>query len=185
MDEALRPPKNQGCAPCGRGRLGSPKMRSCHRCPSGAAAGFGKNKPQMDKLAFLELFPWSWWGSRDLFVSPFPNREFHPSGIHSPLCAHPQVAIKSIRKDKIKDEQDLVHIRREIEIMSSLNHPHIIAVHEGEASSPFPFPAASKIRALGTGWVPGRGSWGGVLARLGGLFLFGPDGWGFGPVWPG
>ncbi|XP_062450988.1 NUAK family SNF1-like kinase 2 [Rhea pennata] len=40
------------------------------------------------------------------------------------------VAIKSIRKDKIKDEQDLVHIRREIEIMSSLNHPHIIAVHE-------------------------------------------------------
>ncbi|NXS34182.1 NUAK2 kinase, partial [Pomatostomus ruficeps] len=40
------------------------------------------------------------------------------------------VAIKSIRKDRIKDEQDLVHIRREIEIMSSLNHPHIIAVHE-------------------------------------------------------
>ncbi|NXP49954.1 NUAK2 kinase, partial [Heliornis fulica] len=40
------------------------------------------------------------------------------------------VAIKSIRKDKIKDEQDLVHIRREIEIMSSLNHPHIISVHE-------------------------------------------------------
>ncbi|NWI84939.1 NUAK2 kinase, partial [Pitta sordida] len=41
-----------------------------------------------------------------------------------------KVAIKSIRKDKIKDEQDLVHIRREIEIMSSLNHPHIISVHE-------------------------------------------------------
>ncbi|XP_012615250.2 NUAK family SNF1-like kinase 2 [Microcebus murinus] len=40
------------------------------------------------------------------------------------------VAIKSIRKDKIKDEQDLKHIRREIEIMSSLNHPHIIAIHE-------------------------------------------------------
>ncbi|XP_042537947.1 NUAK family SNF1-like kinase 2 [Dipodomys spectabilis] len=40
------------------------------------------------------------------------------------------VAIKSIRKDKIKDEQDLLHIRREIEIMSSLNHPHIIAIHE-------------------------------------------------------
>ncbi|XP_006159308.1 NUAK family SNF1-like kinase 2 isoform X2 [Tupaia chinensis] len=40
------------------------------------------------------------------------------------------VAIKSIRKDKIKDEQDLMHIRREIEIMSSLNHPHIIAIHE-------------------------------------------------------
>uniref|UniRef100_A0A671F1A2 non-specific serine/threonine protein kinase n=1 Tax=Rhinolophus ferrumequinum TaxID=59479 RepID=A0A671F1A2_RHIFE len=41
------------------------------------------------------------------------------------------VAIKSIRKDRIKDEQDLMHIRREIEIMSSLNHPHIIAIHEG------------------------------------------------------
>ncbi|XP_007523197.2 NUAK family SNF1-like kinase 2 [Erinaceus europaeus] len=40
------------------------------------------------------------------------------------------VAIKSIRKDRIKDEQDLLHIRREIEIMSSLNHPHIIAIHE-------------------------------------------------------
>ncbi|XP_019325866.1 PREDICTED: NUAK family SNF1-like kinase 2 [Aptenodytes forsteri] len=46
-----------------------------------------------------------------------------------PVAGRP-VAIKSIRKDKIKDEQDLVHIRREIEIMSSLNHPHIIAVHE-------------------------------------------------------
>ncbi|XP_047439844.1 NUAK family SNF1-like kinase 2 [Mugil cephalus] len=40
------------------------------------------------------------------------------------------VAVKSIRKDKIKDEQDLVHIRREIEIMSSLCHPHIITIYE-------------------------------------------------------
>lgn len=42
-----------------------------------------------------------------------------------------QVAIKSIRKEKIKDEQDMVHIRREIEIMSSLRHPHIISIYEG------------------------------------------------------
>lgn len=42
-----------------------------------------------------------------------------------------KVAIKSIRKEKIKDEQDLVHIRREIEIMSSLCHPHIITIYEG------------------------------------------------------
>ncbi|KAE8615241.1 hypothetical protein XENTR_v10008449 [Xenopus tropicalis] len=42
----------------------------------------------------------------------------------------PKVAIKSIRKDKIRDEQDMVHIRREIEIMSSLNHPHIIRIYE-------------------------------------------------------
>ncbi|XP_041084220.1 NUAK family SNF1-like kinase 2 isoform X1 [Polyodon spathula] len=40
------------------------------------------------------------------------------------------VAIKSIRKEKIKDEQDLIHIRREIEIMSSLSHPHIITIDE-------------------------------------------------------
>ncbi|MGH0171142.1 UNVERIFIED_CONTAM: hypothetical protein FKN15_068366 [Acipenser sinensis] len=40
------------------------------------------------------------------------------------------VAIKLIRKDKIKDEQDMVHIRREIEIMSSLRHPHIISIYE-------------------------------------------------------
>lgn len=40
------------------------------------------------------------------------------------------VAIKSIRKEKIKDEQDLIHIRREIEIMSSLRHPHIITIYE-------------------------------------------------------
>ncbi|XP_043569204.1 NUAK family SNF1-like kinase 1 [Chiloscyllium plagiosum] len=40
------------------------------------------------------------------------------------------VAIKSIRKDRIKDEQDMAHIRREIEIMSSLNHPHIISIYE-------------------------------------------------------
>lgn len=44
-----------------------------------------------------------------------------------------QVAIKSIRKEKIKDEQDLVHIRREIEIMSTLCHPHIITIYEGSS----------------------------------------------------
>ncbi|XP_066529334.1 NUAK family SNF1-like kinase 2 [Hoplias malabaricus] len=40
------------------------------------------------------------------------------------------VAIKSIRKENIKDEQDLIHIRREIEIMSSLNHPYIVSIYE-------------------------------------------------------
>ncbi|XP_068125679.1 NUAK family SNF1-like kinase 2 isoform X2 [Hyperolius riggenbachi] len=40
------------------------------------------------------------------------------------------VAIKSIRKDRIKDEQDMLHIRRETEIMSSLCHPHIISIYE-------------------------------------------------------
>ncbi|KAM4700197.1 NUAK family SNF1-like kinase 2 [Discoglossus pictus] len=41
-----------------------------------------------------------------------------------------EVAIKSIRKDRIKDEQDLLHIRRETEIMSSISHPHIISIYE-------------------------------------------------------
>lgn len=40
------------------------------------------------------------------------------------------VAIKSIKKENIKDEQDLTHIRREIEIMSSLNHPYIVSIYE-------------------------------------------------------
>ena len=43
-----------------------------------------------------------------------------------------QVAIKSIRKSKIDNEQDLVRIRREIENMSSLCHPHIIGIYEGK-----------------------------------------------------
>lgn len=61
---------------------------------------------------------------------PLPNLFLPNLSPHSPAF-YSQVAIKSIRKDKIKDEQDLMHIRREIEIMSSLNHPHIIAIHEG------------------------------------------------------
>ena len=54
-------------------------------------------------------------------------------------CVDFQYAIKSIRKSQIETSQDLARIRREmarirreIEIMSSLNHPHIISVYEGE-----------------------------------------------------
>lgn len=96
------------------------------------------------------------WAAHPLLESPFPKDGGAPplqgAVVSSPgiwvtavcLCVGLQVAIKSIRKDKIKDEQDLVHIRREIEIMSSLNHPHIIAVHEGEPPChPLSFPAAS------------------------------------------
>lgn len=43
-----------------------------------------------------------------------------------------QVAIKYIRKSKIHDEHDLNRIRREIQIMSTLRHPHIINVNEGK-----------------------------------------------------
>lgn len=41
-----------------------------------------------------------------------------------------QVAIKYIKKSKIKDEHDLARIRREIKIMSSLRHPQVVNVYE-------------------------------------------------------
>lgn len=44
------------------------------------------------------------------------------------LC---QVAIKSIRKERIVDDLDRIHIQREIEITASLRHPNIIRFHEG------------------------------------------------------
>ncbi|XP_034393690.1 NUAK family SNF1-like kinase 1 isoform X2 [Cyclopterus lumpus] len=41
-----------------------------------------------------------------------------------------QVAIKSIRKERITDDLDRVHIQREIEITASLKHPNIVRFHE-------------------------------------------------------
>uniref|UniRef100_A0A3P9DPT3 non-specific serine/threonine protein kinase n=1 Tax=Maylandia zebra TaxID=106582 RepID=A0A3P9DPT3_9CICH len=41
-----------------------------------------------------------------------------------------RVAIKSIRKERITDNLDRIHIQREIEITSSLSHPNIIRFHE-------------------------------------------------------
>uniref|UniRef100_A0A3Q4HTM5 non-specific serine/threonine protein kinase n=1 Tax=Neolamprologus brichardi TaxID=32507 RepID=A0A3Q4HTM5_NEOBR len=41
-----------------------------------------------------------------------------------------RVAIKSIRKERITDDLDRIHIQREIEITSSLRHPNIIRFHE-------------------------------------------------------
>ena len=43
-----------------------------------------------------------------------------------------QVAIKTIKKSKIETEADLIRIRREIQIMSSVQHPNIIHIYEGE-----------------------------------------------------
>ncbi|KAK9500157.1 hypothetical protein O3M35_001471 [Rhynocoris fuscipes] len=41
-----------------------------------------------------------------------------------------EVAIKTIKKCKIETEADLIRIRREIQIMSSLRHPYIIHIYE-------------------------------------------------------
>lgn len=42
-----------------------------------------------------------------------------------------QVAVKLIKKSAIENKADLVRIRREIRIMSALNHPNIIQIFEG------------------------------------------------------
>ncbi|CAH2005035.1 unnamed protein product [Acanthoscelides obtectus] len=41
-----------------------------------------------------------------------------------------EVAIKTIKKSKIESEADLIRIRREIQIMSSVQHPNIIHIYE-------------------------------------------------------
>lgn len=46
-----------------------------------------------------------------------------------------QVAIKSIRKERITDDLDRIHIQREIEITASLRHSNIIRFHEGESAA--------------------------------------------------
>lgn len=46
-----------------------------------------------------------------------------------------EVAIKTIKKCKIETEADLIRIRREIQIMSSVQHPNIIHIYEGKISA--------------------------------------------------
>lgn len=48
------------------------------------------------------------------------------------VCLPSQVAIKSIRKERITDDLERIHIQREIEITSSLRHYNIIRFHEGK-----------------------------------------------------
>ncbi|GFX40195.1 protein kinase domain-containing protein [Trichonephila clavipes] len=43
-----------------------------------------------------------------------------------------EVAIKTIKKAKIESEEDMLRIRREIYIMTSIRHPHIIHINEAE-----------------------------------------------------
>lgn len=45
-----------------------------------------------------------------------------------------EVAIKTIKKCKIETEADLIRIRREVQIMSSVRHPNIVHIYEGISS---------------------------------------------------
>ncbi|KAJ8944883.1 hypothetical protein NQ318_020939 [Aromia moschata] len=45
-----------------------------------------------------------------------------------------EVAIKTIKKSKIESDADLIRIRREIQIMSSVQHPNIIHIYEDDMS---------------------------------------------------
>ena len=56
-----------------------------------------------------------------------------------------KVAIKTIKKSKIETEADLIRIRREIQIMSSVQHPNIIHIYEGEVDC---YPLYSKSGVL-------------------------------------
>lgn len=56
-----------------------------------------------------------------------------------------EVAIKTIKKSKIESEADLVRIRREIQIMSSVQHPNIIHIYEGKLIFLFLFQQARKF----------------------------------------
>ena len=48
----------------------------------------------------------------------------------------PQVAIKIIRKENVKTPKDMERVRREIDILSVLRHPHIIKVIDGKSHTP-------------------------------------------------
>ncbi|GFS53627.1 NUAK family SNF1-like kinase 1 [Trichonephila inaurata madagascariensis] len=54
----------------------------------------------------------------------------NPARIFSAVLFLCKVAVKTIKKNKIENDQDLIRIRREIQIMSSIQHPHITHIYE-------------------------------------------------------
>ena len=55
------------------------------------------------------------------------------------------MAVKSIKKDQVKDSVEMRHIRGEMEIMSSIHHKHIIQIYEGKTNFKF---TASALYAI-------------------------------------
>ncbi|GBL88831.1 hypothetical protein AVEN_158946-1 [Araneus ventricosus] len=60
-----------------------------------------------------------------------------------------EVAIKTIKKAKIENEEDMLRIRREIHIMTSIRHPHIIHIHEDQSRRMRPGWMENKYYTLG------------------------------------
>lgn len=78
----------------------------------------------------------------------YSNTKVHVPCTDSIMCLPPQVAIKSIRKERITDDLDRIHIQREIEITSSLRHPNIIRFHEGKSATHCTWTQVPKIIEL-------------------------------------
>lgn len=68
-----------------------------------------------------------------------------------------EVAIKTIKKSKIETEADLIRIRREVQIMSSVQHPNIIHIYEGKWTEPWN--SSVHILMLVVSWKPMLLSW--------------------------
>lgn len=80
-----------------------------------------------------------------------------------------QVAIKSIRKERITDDLDRIHIQREIEITASLRHANIIRFQEGEFATTVQMGLCyfeSSALTIMTFWILNF-YWGGILQKMG------------------
>ncbi|GBP32851.1 NUAK family SNF1-like kinase 1, partial [Eumeta japonica] len=64
-----------------------------------------------------------------------------------------EVAIKTIKKCKIESEADLVRIRREVQIMSSVRHPNIVHIYEDTMGLPGTSPGKDSLAIPVPSWV--------------------------------
>lgn len=84
--------------------------------PSAAAEEKGEKKHKLrQRFQVIRKLGQGTYGKVQLAINRATNQE---------------VAIKTIKKSKIETEQDSLRIRREIQIMSSIQHPYIIHIYE-------------------------------------------------------
>jgi len=92
--------------------------RNKHQPPrptSGASSATGKQHKLKQRFTVIRKLGKGTYGKVQLAINKETGQE---------------VAIKTIKKTKIENEQDLQRVRREIQIMSSIEHPHIIHIYE-------------------------------------------------------